>query len=282
MGNELKGLDYIYITNVPEIAQIAEKNNVKYIMVDMEYIGKEDRQSGYDSVKNRHSFGDIQRMKGCLTRSKVLVRCNPIHGESAAYVSSEEEIGQIIEGGADIVMLPYFKTMGEVRSFLQVVGKHKVEKWLLVETPQAAEQIDGILGLDGIDAVHIGLNDLSLGYHKKFMFELLADGTIESLCSKLKKKGMEFGFGGVAALGQGIIPAEYVLGEHYRLGSCRAILSRTFCNYEKAGGLDEIEKIFSVELEKIRDYEEALKHKSAAWFAENSSRLKQKIEEYAN
>ena len=50
----------------------------------------------------------------------------------------------------------------------------------------AVERIDEILALDGIDEVHIGLNDLSLGYGMKFMFELLTDGTVERLCLKFR------------------------------------------------------------------------------------------------
>lgn len=277
MNSTLKKMDFIYITNLPEIARIAEKYKVKYIMVDMEYIGKEKRQEGYDSVKNRHSFGDIRQIRKCLTTSKLLVRCNPIHNESFEYSSSEKEIEEIIECGADIIMLPYFKTLEEVKRFLGIIGNGTVEKWLLLETPQAVEQIDEILELDGIDAVHIGLNDLSLGYHKKFMFELLTDGTVEALCHKLQKKGIPFGFGGVAALGQGAVPAEYILGEHYRLGSNRVILSRTFCNYEKVKDISKIDSIFASELEKIRTFETELQKKDARWFEENRKALEEKV-----
>lgn len=277
MNSMLEKIDFIYITNQPEIALSAERYGVSYIMVDMEYIGKEERQKGYDSVKNRHSFEDIRRIRKCLITSKLLVRCNPIHDESLVYSSSEKEIGEIIECGADIIMLPYFKRLEEVKRFLRIIDNKSVEKWLLLETRQAVEQIDEILELDGIDAIHIGLNDLSLGYHKKFMFELLMDGTVEALCDKLKKKGIPFGFGGVAALGQGAVPAEYILGEHYRLGSNRAILSRTFCNYEKVKEISRIDSIFASELEKIRKFEAELQKKDARWFEENRKALEEKV-----
>ena len=39
-------LNLMYITNEPQIAQIAEKAGVNRIFVDMEYIGKADRQGG--------------------------------------------------------------------------------------------------------------------------------------------------------------------------------------------------------------------------------------------
>ena len=51
----------MYITNRPEIAQIAESAGVDRIFVDMEYIGKEKRQNGLDTVMSRHSFEDIKK-----------------------------------------------------------------------------------------------------------------------------------------------------------------------------------------------------------------------------
>jgi len=97
-----------------------------------------------------------------------------------------------------------------------------------VETPEAVRNIDSILGESGIDYIHIGLNDLHLGYRMKFMFEPLVDGTVEMLCKKIKQKSIPYGFGGIARLGTGLLPAENILAEHYRLGSSMVILSEAF------------------------------------------------------
>ena len=67
----------------------------------------------------------------------------------------------------------------------------------LLESKDALENIDEILEVSGIDEIHIGLNDISLDLKKKFMFELLADGTVEMLCEKLRRKGIPYGFGGI-------------------------------------------------------------------------------------
>ena len=115
--------------------------------------------------------------------------------------------------------------------------------------------IDEILSVTGIDEIFVGLNDLSLGYGKKFMFELLADGTVEMLCGKFKKKGIPYGFGGIASLGKGMLPAEYIIKEHYRLGSSCVILSRSFCNTSLVGSISEVKDIFDVEMAKLRAYE---------------------------
>ena len=45
---------------------------------------------------------------------------------------------------------------------------------LLLETPEAVTCLDEILEIPKIDEIHIGINDLSLGYKKQVMFELFS------------------------------------------------------------------------------------------------------------
>lgn len=248
-------LKLMYITNCPDVAKIAESNGVDRIFVDMEYIGKTERQGGMDTVQCRHTVMDVATMKKTLSSAELMVRCNPIHEATTAYGSSEEEIDAVIENGADIIMLPYFKTATEVRKFVELVGG-RARTFPLIETPEAVEQIDEILAIDGIDEIFVGLNDLSLGYGKKFMFELLADGTVEKLCFKFKEKGLAFGFGGIASIGRGLLPAEKIIREHYRLGSTSVILSRSFCDVNKVQNLDEIKMQFKSGIRDIRKVED--------------------------
>lgn len=244
-------INLMYITNKPEIAKIAENSGVDRIFVDLEYIGKEQRQPGMDTVKSHHTFDDITVIKNVLESSQLVVRCNCIHE------NTKSEIEEIVKRQADIIMLPYFKTVDEVKFFLECAGG-RVKTMLLVETPEAVENIDKILEPDGIDEVYIGLNDLSLGYGKKFMFELLSDGTVEKLCEKFRKRNIPYGFGGIAAIGTGTLPAENILTEHYRLGSGCVILSRSFCNYEKINDVKKVEEIFKKGVKDIRNAEEGI------------------------
>ena len=245
----------MYITNRPEIAQIVENAGVERIFIDMEYVGKAIRQGGMDTVQCHHTIEDIRAIKKVLTKSQIMTRCNPIHEATSEYCSSKEEIDAAIDAGADILMLPYFKTAQEVREFVRLVdGRAKTLP--LVETPEAVACIDEILEIDGIDEIFVGLNDLSLGYGMKFMFQLLIDGTVEKLCDKFKEKGIPYGFGGIAALGKGALPAEKVIAEHYRLGSTCAILSRSFCNTNFITDLEEVRMIFDGGLKEIRAWEE--------------------------
>lgn len=247
-------LKLMYITDKPEVAQIAETAGVDRIFVDLEYIGKADRQGGMDTVQSRHTLDDVKRISDAITTAELLVRVNPIHDATDEYVSSEEEISTAIDNGADIVMLPFFKSVDEVKRFLSNVNK-RAKTMLLLETPEAVEIVDDLLCLEGIDSIHIGLNDLSLGYGMKFMFELLTDGTVERLCTKIREKNIPYGFGGIASLGKGIVPAEMIIKEHYRLGSTCAILSRSFCNCNKIDDIGIIRSIFSNGIRDIREFE---------------------------
>ncbi|MBR4194699.1 MAG: aldolase [Oscillospiraceae bacterium] len=269
-------LKLMYITNRPEIAQIAETAGVDRIFVDMEFIGKDERQKGLDTVKSHHTLQDVAAIKGAVETAELLVRVNPIHGALPDYPDSRAEIDGAIAAGADILMLPYFKTAEEVRSFLRLVDS-RARTMLLLETPEAVEQLDEILALPGIDEVHIGLNDLSIGYGKRFMFELLADGTVEQLCFKLRRKGVFYGFGGIASLGNGMLPSEYIIREHYRLGSGCVILSRSFCDVTKVRHIGVINAMFRKGVREIRELEaECEKH--ARFFRENEAELRRKVD----
>lgn len=269
-------LKLMYITNRPDIAQIAETAGVDRIFLDMEFIGKSARQGGMDTVQNHHTLDDVKKISESIESAELLVRVNPIHNSTENYMSSEEEISRAIENGAKVLMLPYFKTVEEVSTFIDIVaGRAKVMP--LVETPEAVEKIDEILRLDGLDEIFIGLNDLSLGYGKKFMFELLSDGTVEDLCYKFRKKGIPYGFGGIAAIGKGELPAERIITEHYRLGSTCAILSRSFCNVDRIKHMGVISETFVNGVKEIRDFEDKVSVHSS-FFTHNKEEIKKTIQ----
>lgn len=272
-------LKLMYITNDEHVARIADKYGVDRIFVDLEQIGKQERQGGMDTVQSKHTLDDVKKIKKCLNNSELLVRSNPI------YENSKEEIDTIVKNGADVVMLPYFKTCEEVQQFIDYVGG-RCKTCLLLETPEAAEMIDDILDIEGIDEIHIGLNDLHLGYKKKFMFELLVDGTVEYLCGKFKQKGIPYGFGGIAGLGQGMLPAESIIREHYRLGSKMVILSRSFCNTSKLTDLEDIEAVFKKGTHDIREFEKQvdreLMNENVAYFEENRKFVEKVVDQIVN
>ncbi|MDN7226408.1 aldolase/citrate lyase family protein [Planococcus liqunii] len=268
-------LKLMYITNEEKIAKIAENNGVEWIFIDLEVNGKEERQGHLNSVISRHNIHDIKRIKQILNKSEVLVRVNPI------YEESEEEINKVIKEGADIIMLPFFKTPEEVQTFIDYIDG-RVKTCLLLETVEAVENIDSILNIEGIDYIHIGLNDLHLGYGMKFMFELLANGTVEFLCNKIKGKGIIYGFGGIARIGHKVLPAENIITEHYRLGSSMVILSRSFCNSTIDYHLGHVNDLFHSGINEIRNFETTLEGQSDSYFIINKNIINEKISSIIN
>lgn len=261
-------LNLFYITNRPEIATIAQEAGVDRIFIDMEYIGKDARQGGMDTVQNHHTVADVANIRKCLNTSELLVRVNSIHDKASVYESSEDEIARTIGAGADVIMLPMYRSIADVERFLKAVDG-RAKTILLDETPEACTIMDEVLKFKEVDEIHIGLNDLHLALGMKFMFEPLADGTVDNLASKIKAAGKPFGFGGIARLGYGTLPAERIITEHYRVGSTRAILSRSFCNADKVDDMEEVHQIFMSEVLKIRELEKSLVNYTPAQFEEN-------------
>ncbi len=261
-------LKLMYITNRPDVAQVAQNCGVDRIFVDMEYIGKEERQGGLDTVKSHHTVEDVKNLRKVLNKTELLVRVNPIHEAGQNWCSSKDEIDAVVEAGADIIMLPMAKTVDDIKKFVEYVGG-RTKTMLLLETAEAKENIKEMLDVGGLDMVHIGLNDLHLSYGMKFMFQLLTDGTVEELFKIIGSYGIPYGFGGIARLGFGMLPAEYVIAEHYRLGSSMAILSRSFCDVYKTKDVSEVQSLFEKELNRIREYEKELTKKDDAFFKDN-------------
>lgn len=266
-------MEFIYITNDPELAQYAQDSGVDRIMVDLEYLGKRERQGHLDTVISVHSLQDINRVRNVLHNSKLLVRVNPINS------GSEREINEVLSRGADIIMLPMFKTCREVERFISIINGRAAAS-LLLETSQALVRIDDILRIDGIDEVYIGLNDLHLSMGLDFMFELLSGGIVEYVTTKIKKKGIRFGFGGISRLGGGVLDSRLVLSEHIRLGSQIVILSRDF--HARARSLDELKMLINLEdeIKKIRSYVSYLLGLSEKELLCNSEKISRIVSEY--
>lgn len=261
-------LNLMYITNRPDVAQIAEAAGVDRIFIDMEYIGKGLRQRGMDTVQNHHTIDDICKIRKCVNKAKVQVRINPIHEALPDYFSTEDEVNAAINAGADILMLPMYKTEADVERFVKAVDG-KATTLLLAETPDATQIMREVVKMKEVDEIHLGLNDMHLAMGMKFTFELLADGTVDKLCNIMHAAGKRYGFGGIARLGYGTLPAEKIIMDHYRVGSSMAILSRSFCNADKVEHIEEIRDIFMKEVARIREAEKEFVKCTAEKFAAN-------------
>lgn len=265
----------MYISNDIKIAKILDNAGVDRVFIDLEWLGKEERQKGMDTVKSKHCESDVSAVASILNRAELLVRVNPINTDS------EREINSVIEKGADMVMLPMFKTKNEVERFLRIVN-HRVKCILLLEHIEAVKNIDDILQLEGIDEIHIGLNDLHLSLGLKFMFEVFSNGLIDEITCKIKSKKIPYGIGGISRLHDGDIPAEIVIAEHYRLGSSAAILSRGFCDIIETDNYNEIEKKFIMQVNEIRAYEKEVESKEEDFFDMNRKLMYSLINKVVN
>lgn len=217
----MKHLKLMILAADPQSAIDAQNAGVDRVFYDLEYIGKESRQHGRNTVKSMNNIDDIPAVRKVLDKSELLVRTNPIH----AY--TKMEVDKAIEYGADVLMLPMVMDQHDVEQFVSYVnGRCKV--CIMIETAAAMARLDKILAVPGVDELFIGLNDLHISMGLTFMFEFLCDGLLEYIANKCNKAGMPFGFGGIARIGEGDLPSDNILGEHVRLGSTSVILSRTF------------------------------------------------------
>lgn len=264
-------IDLLYISNSPRIASVAEEAGIDYLFIDLEIRGKVERQGGLDTVISKHTFEDILKVRPFLKKTKLLVRINPI------YEGTKREIELAIKNGADAIMLPMFETKDEVDEFVKIVDG-RAEIILLLETKNAVRNLNDILEIPGINRIHIGLNDLHLQLHKKFMFELLSDGTVDSIIGTIKKKrpDLKYGFGGVGRIGEGMLPATNILAFHYEVKSSSVILSRQFCDLKKTTE-SEARELILAGVKALRSYYDSLQNMDAEFFADNRKSIKRVI-----
>ena len=219
------------ITNDAEFAASAERAGVDRIGVDLEYLGKAERQPCEGARLSRHTWDDLSRISKCLAHADLFVRINPIHP------GTEAEVETALELGAKVLMLPNFTSATEVTTFVRAVrGRARVS--ILAEMAPAVVRIREILDVGGIDEVMIGLNDLHLQFGVANHFEVLASALTDMLAAEVRRKGLPLSIGGVGRVDDaGLpVPADLVYAQYPRLGASGAWLSRSFANTVRSPG----------------------------------------------
>ena len=275
MSLENNSIDLLFIANKPSIARIVEEAGIDYFFIDLEKNGKDQRQNNMDTVKSNHCFYDIKAVRPFLKNSKLLVRINPF------YEGTRDEVELAIKNGADSIMLPMFERSTEVCNFISYVNG-RAETFLLVETKKAVENLPDILSLGGIDRIHIGLNDLHLQLKKKFMFELITDGTVDKIIDDIRRlrPDIKYGLGGVSRIGDGTLPATNILAYHFLRGSKSVILSRNFCDLRKVSD-EEARTVLMDGVRKLRDFYSSLNSKDSRYFADVLLQTKEIVKKIA-
>ena len=255
------------ILNSPQMAVYCTENGVDRIFLDLEKLGKEERQGHLDTWKSNHKKEEIPILRKVLPKGKLMVRLNPWNKESP------NEINFAVKNNADFLILPMIKSFDEINSFCIEV-KNRVPIIPLIETPESLELIPRIIKLEGVKEIYIGLNDLSLSLGQNFIFQPLANNMLERPSEILNYEQIPWGFGGIARSKEGLLPPELLLGEHVRLGSNRLILSRTF--HRNATKIEELttNMDFKNEIKKLFKIEDAWSKKSEKDLEKNRENVK--------
>jgi 2-keto-3-deoxy-L-rhamnonate aldolase RhmA len=200
-----------------------------------------------------------------------LVRINPVNPETA------QEVEKVIKQGADIIMLPMFQSKEDIESVGKMIDG-RVKFIPLIETKAAAENLKSYVTSPYITEFYIGLNDLHRELGHKFMFELISTGYVEKMVNDIKHVNKPFGFGGIARIGEGTLPAKLILAEHVRLGSSAVILSRAF--HQRSESLDELKSKLDLaeEIEKLNSEFEYLKTRTSEQEAMDKKLFGQAVE----
>ena len=210
-------------TNDVELARRADAAGIDRIGLDLEKIGKAERQGHLSTWISDHEEYQLPKLRRALNRAKLFARTNPIHPDSGA------EIERLLQAGVEVLMLPMFHSVWEAEDFVEMIAG-RAEVSLLLETATAAARVEQIVKIPGIDEIHIGLNDLYLSLQLSNHFELLGSQLMEMLSAIICKAGIPFGFGGVGRVADERLPmpSDLVYAQYPRLNGNRALVSRVF------------------------------------------------------
>ncbi len=212
------------LTRDPTLARAADEAGVDRIGIDIERLGKHQRQGARPELRfSDHELDDLTTLKKHVRRAEIFVRLNPLHEGSRA------EIERALELGAQVVMLPYFSAPDDARCFAEMIGG-RAKPVLLIETAAAAARIREIAAVPGVAEIMVGLNDLHMSLGMAHPFEVLASDAIAAIAGHVRAAGLRFGFGGVARAGDRMLPVppDLIYPQYPLLGATAAWLARSF------------------------------------------------------
>jgi len=210
-------------TDDPALAEQADRAGIDRVGLDLETRGKHERQAGLGTWISTHDVERLPAIGAALARAELFARLNPVSKESSA------EVQRVLDMGARVLMLPMFRTATEVQRFVDVVaGRATVV--LLLETREAAENIERICSVKDVGEVHIGINDLALALGMRNRFAVLGSELIARVSSSVRESGLPFGVGGIGRVDDAAlpVPSDLVYAQYARLGATAALISRAF------------------------------------------------------
>lgn len=187
------------------------------VVVDWEFSGKPERQSGQDTEINRGTVEDlVAARKGA--DGKLICRVNnTIEGRDA-------ECKLAIETGASEIWLPMVRSVDEIEQCLRNING-KARLGVLVETREAM-QLGRELERLPLARVYVGLHDYRIDCGGKGLFDPLIDGTLDRFRSNYLGP---LGFAGVTRPSGGSpVPQSLLLAAMVRLGCSFGVARRRF------------------------------------------------------
>jgi hypothetical protein len=207
----------------PILAARADDAGIDRIGLDLEIVGKADRQRGLGTWVSSHRIDQLRDIRSAVKRAEFFCRINPINADSQA------EINQVLAYGVEVLMLPMFTTVEEVERFVVMIdGRAKAVP--LLEHRLAVDEIDRIVRVPGLDCIHVGLTDLALSLNAPNRFALMASPLMERVAAAVERQGLRLCIGGIGrALDDSQpIPTDLIYAQYARLNATGALVSRAF------------------------------------------------------
>lgn len=193
------------------------QNGVGGLIIDLETVGKVDRQLGFDTQINDHSINDIAVIRA-QSDGHLLCRLS-------SPIAPVNEINAVIDAGANELIVPMITSLDQAERIVNL-NKGRAKLTLMVETKDAVKVTRELSELS-IDRVYVGLNDLRISRKTPSIFSPMLDGLLEEIRTSVK--GVEFGFGGLTLPSKGApIGSKHLFNEMARLGSDFTFLRRSF------------------------------------------------------
>jgi citrate lyase beta subunit len=220
-----EGADFAFTlwTADVQLAARADAAGVDRIGIDLETLGKRERQAGLGTWISPHCLADLAPLRATVDQADLFARVNPLHRGTAA------ELDAVIDAGVEIVMLPMFVSADDVDRFCSLVAGRACVV-LLAETLGALRQLPGALAVQGVDEVHIGINDMALEMGLPNRFSVMVLDEIADAAACANAADLRFGIAGVGRVSDEDlpIPTDLVYAQYARLGARGALLSRSF------------------------------------------------------
>jgi 2-keto-3-deoxy-L-rhamnonate aldolase RhmA len=223
--------------------EAAEASGVERIGIDIELIGKKERQP--ESLKSRishHQISDLRIITKYAKKAAPFVRLNPLHD------CSRDEINMALDLGARCLMLPFFRRTSDAEQFVDLIAG-RAEATLLVETGAAMMRLHELTRIPGISEIMVGMNDLHWDLQLMNPFEVAVSDMLTCVSEQVRSAGLGFGLGGLASpdtRGLPICP-DLLIARYAKLRVGSSWIARSFFQPPLSSDM------FAVNLERLRE-----------------------------